>query len=530
MLEKVFTSTRAGVAAVLGAGLLIASHSNAAPPSNGKIAFYAADPSGNDDIYAVMPDGSGLFQLTNSPDSEIAPAWSPDGTKIAYYRLDPGDEQYSLWIMNSNGTGQHEILRGQVGRYRPRFPIAPPALLVSEYSYPNAPAWSPDGKWILYSHARPAIIIPPGENDEGGTDESYAGELHLIRPDGSDDHDIACSSWECQRNEQFGRFSPNGKLISSVGDDYCPDCAGGQWVNIMNVDGSSPRVIGALNDPAWTPDGVRLLALDVRRNRLSTYSSSGTGEQIIYTDAAAKGRLRAPNYSPDGTRIVYEDDGNIYIIDPSGSGRTLVRSGKLPVWQPIPTKYVSLFEPVDRAVVGRKTLLVSVNVPADETSRVGIRACAAASCTYEAAPRHWGTIYDQSYARAYSVESEPDGPLTVVVRAFFKDGSHLDSSASVTLDRRTPSITLTAGAPSTGGIPLTATASDSLGVAKVGFRYCVASPCTYETGVAITTRTSAPFSATFRPGAAPYSYAFVARAFNTAGATADSAPVTVTSP
>ena len=58
MLEKVFTSTRAGVAAVLGAGLLIASHSNAAPPSNGRIAFYSADLSGSDDIYSVTADGS----------------------------------------------------------------------------------------------------------------------------------------------------------------------------------------------------------------------------------------------------------------------------------------------------------------------------------------------------------------------------------------------------------------------------------------------------------------------------------------
>ena len=39
-------------------------------------------------LYAVQPDGTGLTRLTHASEQQVEPAWSPDGTRIAYTRFD----------------------------------------------------------------------------------------------------------------------------------------------------------------------------------------------------------------------------------------------------------------------------------------------------------------------------------------------------------------------------------------------------------------------------------------------------------
>src|SRR5438270_12332836 len=52
-------------------------------PDGSKIAFtrYGANAS---DIYVMNADGGGIVQLTNTPGNDDHPAWSPDGSKIAF--------------------------------------------------------------------------------------------------------------------------------------------------------------------------------------------------------------------------------------------------------------------------------------------------------------------------------------------------------------------------------------------------------------------------------------------------------------
>jgi Tol biopolymer transport system component len=56
------------------------------------------------ELYVMDADGSDVTRLTETPHDEGGPAWSPDGTRILYSRiLDEGQEP-EVWVMNADGS------------------------------------------------------------------------------------------------------------------------------------------------------------------------------------------------------------------------------------------------------------------------------------------------------------------------------------------------------------------------------------------------------------------------------------------
>lgn len=113
-------------------------------PNGTKIAFHSTrqDPSPNTcipnciiDIYTMPPNGSGVTNLTNDGKSSLAD-WSPDGSKIAFERHDPGE--FHVYLMNADGSNQTNITTN-------------PAIPAAE------PAWSPDGTRIAFDGASSEI-------------------------------------------------------------------------------------------------------------------------------------------------------------------------------------------------------------------------------------------------------------------------------------------------------------------------------------------------------------------------------------
>src|SRR4051812_38036549 len=93
-------------ASVALAALCIPHLASAAPArhADGQILFFS-EHGGEDEIWVMNADGSHKHSLTRHDGAKITdldPAWSPDGRKIAYVSDASGSQQ--VWIMNANGS------------------------------------------------------------------------------------------------------------------------------------------------------------------------------------------------------------------------------------------------------------------------------------------------------------------------------------------------------------------------------------------------------------------------------------------
>ena len=91
-------------------------------PDGTRLAFMSTR-DGNQEIYVMNRDGSGLRRLTNHPEIDVTPTWSPTGTQIAFTSDRSGSPQIYIVGVDGLGLQQHHrasrTATGRPGRRRP---------------------------------------------------------------------------------------------------------------------------------------------------------------------------------------------------------------------------------------------------------------------------------------------------------------------------------------------------------------------------------------------------------------------------
>jgi Tol biopolymer transport system component len=267
-------------------------------------------------IYVMNADGTNVTQLTEVGE-DFHPAWSPDGSKIAFARnVGTLNSQLNIFIMNADGSGQSRLTT-QPGQN---------------------PVWSPDGSKIAFLGADP---YPARDFYVIGADGS--GLTNLTNNPGFHDH----MAW-----------SPDGTRIAFV-RGLESDLNGQRFINyevfMMNADGSGQTRL--TNDPqadffpTWAPDGS-MLAFERSfadgsappTGNIWVMRPDGSGQVNLtkFTEEGVTGS--GPAWSPSGDKVAFTRSGpefipDIAVVNADGSGllnltNTTTLSEFGPTWSP----------------------------------------------------------------------------------------------------------------------------------------------------------------------------------------------------
>jgi Tol biopolymer transport system component len=304
------------------------------PGANGKIAFDTTR-DGNSEIYSMNPDGTSQTRLTSNGARDVYPAWSPDGSKIAFEstRDDsnptgcPGCDR-NIYTMDADGTN---VMR-----------------LTSDPAGDGGPTWSPDGSKIAFSSNR-AVDTATGR---------HVSEIYTMNSDGSAQTRLtfspSCTSIDPTRCPQSGfpSWSPDGARIvfgSGFGPS-CDDegsCVSSADIFAINSDGSGltnlTNLPGSVNNqPDWSPDGVKIAytAAHISYPDIAIMNGDGS-DRIFVTNSSSYPGAFNPVWSPDGSKISFDGCRSgacgIYVVNADGTGETRLNGSPTdadPSWQP----------------------------------------------------------------------------------------------------------------------------------------------------------------------------------------------------
>jgi len=176
----------------------------------GTLIAFISDRDGDEfDIYTIDLSAGGLVsRLTDHPDRDSSPTWSPDGSSIAFRRRTDGNSD--IWVMNADGSDQRQ--------------------LTDDPAFDGDPQWSPDGTEILFT-----------------TDRVGNYDIWVMNVDGSGQTPLT----DHPADDEYPAWSRDGEYIAFQSYRH-----GATQIWIMRWDGTGQSVLAVdapTGYPAWAP-------------------------------------------------------------------------------------------------------------------------------------------------------------------------------------------------------------------------------------------------------------------------------------
>lgn len=227
----------------------------------------------------VVADSDGYGEQTVLSTSEpiMSPAWSPDGSHLAYVSFEPG---HAVVYVQSLLTNQRVVVANFRGSN-------------------SAPAWTPDGK-------RLAVVLT----------RDGSSQIYLVRPDGSDLRRITFSG----AIDTEPCFSPDGQFLL-----FTSDRGGKPQIYRMPADGGAAERLtfdeGNNFSPRYSPDGKSFTFAHLSQGRFYVATQDFQTQQMqLLTDG---GWEKKPSFAPNGKLLLFasEAQGRGILATVSSDGR-----------------------------------------------------------------------------------------------------------------------------------------------------------------------------------------------------------------
>jgi serine/threonine protein kinase/Tol biopolymer transport system component len=278
------------------------------------------------EVLAARSDGTGSRRLATAPGTAFSPRWSPDGERLRYSVRDTKTGTTTLWEVNVNGTGAHELLAGWTGAQNP-----------------CCGAWTRDGRYFLFEAAgniwarheaagffrrrsTAPVQLTFGPIRFSGVTPSRDGARLFVVGDQSKGRLVRYDAGSKRFVPYLSDLSAEGVAVSNDGGwvAYTSYPEGTLWRS--RLDGSermqltfSPTVAAL---PRWSPDNTQI----------AYFAWTGTETPRIFIVPVSGGTPRRattgsapevdPSWSPDARRLAF---GTAPGFDASTSSNAVIR-------------------------------------------------------------------------------------------------------------------------------------------------------------------------------------------------------------